>query len=71
MNYEEANQVLNNTKYGLFEPIYKINQALLITGDLVENRFINEKLNRYGTLDNSDREKITVAYVTRPSFESD
>jgi len=70
MNYEDANQVLNNVKYGLFEPAYKINQALLITGDLVENRFINEKLNRYGTLDNSDREKITVTYVTRPSYES-
>jgi len=31
MNYEDANQVLNNVKYGLFEPAYKINQALLIT----------------------------------------
>jgi len=34
MDYEEANQILNNVKFGIYEPTYKVTQALIITGDI-------------------------------------
>ena len=69
MNYQEANQILNNVKYGLFEPTYKITQALSITGDLNESQWITDKLIRHGFLDDQDRNAITPPYVCGPSGE--
>jgi hypothetical protein len=69
MNFKDANQVLNNVKYGLFEPSYKVTQALMITGDLNENKWITDKLLRCGFLDDQDREKITPPYATGPFGE--
>ena len=63
MNYEDANQVLNNVKFGIFEPTYKITQALIITGDIDTAVDIqNEPLNVYF-------EKIKPPIIVGPKFD--
>jgi hypothetical protein len=34
MNREQANLILDQLKVGIFHPLYVINQALTVTGDL-------------------------------------
>jgi hypothetical protein len=50
MNYEEANQILNNAKFGLFEPAYKVTQALIVTGDIDTFNSLEHKLIGIGFL---------------------
>jgi hypothetical protein len=59
MNYEEANQVLNNTKFGIFEPSYKVTQALIVTGDID------------GAIDYEpeDRSNINPPFIVGPKFD--
>ena len=61
MNYEEANQVLNNTKYGIFEPTYKVTQALIITGDI--DRAIENEQHPEGLVKLSKRQKQLLVLV--------
>ena len=49
MNYEEANQILNNVKYGLFEPSNRVTQALIVTGDLDTFNTLEHKLFKQGS----------------------
>jgi len=67
MNYEEANQVLNNVKYGLFEPGYKVTQALIITGDLDTASNFEHKLIQTGFLDDTERNLINPPWTVGPS----
>jgi hypothetical protein len=34
MSRDEANKILSNLKHGALYPVYIVNQALMITGDL-------------------------------------
>jgi hypothetical protein len=67
MKYEEANQVLNNVKFGLVEPTYRITQALVLTGDLDTFNTLEHKLISTGFLDDTDRTNINPPRVTRPN----
>ena len=58
MNYEEANQVLNNVKYGLFEPSHRVTEALIVTGDLDTFNTLEHKLIQTGFLDDTERNLI-------------
>ena len=60
MDYEEANQVLNNTKFGIFEPNYKVTQALIITGDI--DRAIEHEQHP------EDRSNINPPFIVGPRF---
>jgi hypothetical protein len=63
MDYEDANQVLNNVKFGIFEPTYKVTQALIITGDIDTSVDIqNEPTNVYN-------ERINPPFIVGPRFD--
>jgi len=70
MDYEEANQVLNNVKYGLFEPSHKVTQALIITGDLDTATNLEHKLISTGFLDDTERNLINPPWTVGPSSYS-
>ena len=61
MDYEEANQVLNNTKFGIFEPNYKVTQALIITGDI--DRAIKHEQHP------EDKSNIKPPFIVGPRFD--
>jgi hypothetical protein len=66
MNYEEANQILNNAKFGLFEPAYKVTQALIVTGDIDTFNSLEHKLIGTGFLDDTDRHLINPPWTVEP-----
>jgi hypothetical protein len=66
MNYEEANQILNNAKFGLFEPAYKVTQALIVTGDIDTFNSLEHKLIGTGFLDDTERNLINPPWTVGP-----
>ena len=68
MNYEEANQILNNAKFGLFEPAYKVTQALIVTGDLDTYNSLEHKLIGTGFLDDTGRNELNPPWTVGPKF---
>ena len=66
MDYEEANQVLNNAKFGIFEPSYKVTQALIVTGDLDTYNSLEHNLIKTGFLDDTERNLINPPWTVGP-----
>lgn len=66
MNYEQANQILNNVKFGLLEPSSKITQALIVTGDIDTFNSLEHKLIGTGFLDDTERNLINPPWMVGP-----
>jgi len=66
MNYEEANQILNNVKFGMVQPVTKITEALIVTGDLNNLTNLEHKLIQTGFLDDTNR-NFNPPWITGPS----